>query len=125
MKKLISIVVIGLVWLLPGCGGNPLLQPDSPTNTSLLVMQAVRTNDFMSYRSLFSERRKEYASRETFDRLRGMYGGGAEFSHYELVTLASGEMALVRLTPKNNAGRVEVEDVIIVPEEMRKLFRLE
>lgn len=123
MKRVLIGTMTLLIWLLPGCGGNNWVTPDSPTNTSFLVMQAVRTNDFMSYQSLFREGRKEYASRETFDRLRGMYGGGAEFSHYELVTFAGGEMALVRLTPKNNAGRVEVEDVFIVPEEMRKLFR--
>ena len=41
---------------------------------------------------------------------------------YETITFDDGEMLLVRITPDKIDGEYKIEDVTIVPEEMRDFF---
>ena len=45
-----------------------------------------------------------------------------EYPNYETITFDDGEMLLVRITPDKIDGEYKIEDVTIVPEEMRDFF---
>jgi len=123
MKK--GIIFLNFLLLLTlaviGCNNNEL-KPVSPTNTTWLMKLAIDNQDYEHFSSLFSEGRKGIVSESEFSELKKMTSPGTEFSNYELLTFDNGQMLLVRLTPLGEDNIIEIEDVIVVPEDMKQLF---
>ncbi|WP_078379961.1 hypothetical protein [Sutcliffiella halmapala] len=120
MKRML--VVLSLLLLIgAGCSSNQTVNPDSPKNTAWLMKLAADNNDFAHFESLFSEGRKVAASQESFDQLRNLTSAGTSYASYELLTFENGEMVLVHLIPMED-GKIEIQDIIFVPKEMRELF---
>lgn len=97
-------------------------KPSSKENTALLMKLAIEQQDYDSFNSLFSEGRRGSISEDEFMELREMTTAGADFKSYELVTFENGEMLLVRLTPPNKNKEIEIEDVVMVPSELKEFF---
>ena len=106
-----------------GCSSKTV-KPDSPDNTALLMKLAIDNDDYVSFNSLFSDGRKGSISESDFKELKDITTAGAGYKRYELVTFENGEMLLVRLglTPPNENNEIEIEDVIVVPDDMKELF---
>ncbi|MCA1030919.1 hypothetical protein LCL95_07800 [Bacillus timonensis] len=85
---------------------------------------AIDNNDYASFDSLFADGRKGSISEMEFKELKGITTAGAGYKSYELLTFENGEMLLVklRLTPPHENNKIEIEDVIIVPDDMKELF---
>ncbi|MED4018924.1 hypothetical protein [Sutcliffiella cohnii] len=120
IKLLVLICVFFVVMV--GCSSNKV-QPDSTENVAWLMKLAINNNDYEAFDSLFSEGRKGSVSRTDFSEFEKLTTTGANYKKYELVTFENGEMLLVRLTPVNEDNEYEIEDVIVVPEEMKVLFK--
>ncbi|AST91302.1 hypothetical protein BC6307_08435 [Sutcliffiella cohnii] len=120
IKLLVLICVFFVVMV--GCSSNKV-QPDSTENVAWLMKLAIENDDYEAFDSLFSEGRKGSVSRTDFSEFTNLTTAGANYKKYELVTFENGEMLLVRLTPENEDNKYEIEDVIVVPEEMKVLFK--
>ncbi|WBL17127.1 hypothetical protein [Sutcliffiella sp. NC1] len=119
IKLLVLICAFFVVMV--GCSSNKV-QPDSTENVAWLMKLAIENNDYEAFDSLFSKGRKGSVSRTDFSEFTNLTTAGANYKKYELVTFENGEMLLVRLTPENEDNEYEIEDVIVVPEEMKVLF---
>ncbi len=118
-------VTISLLLLIIVVGCTSEIKPDSPENTTMLLNVSPVHNDFDAFTNLFNEGRQEYLGKqklkEQFEDLVQMNdrsSGSLSFRNFELLTFDTGEMVLVNLTPEI-AGEVKVEDIVIVPDEMK------
>jgi hypothetical protein len=105
-----------------GCS-NKTLKPDSPDNPAWLMKLAIDNNDYESFASLFSESRTGSISKSDFRELQDITTAGTEYKSYELITFENGQMLLVRLTPSDNNKEIKIEDVIVVSDEMKEMFK--
>lgn len=104
-----------------GCS-NETVKPNSPENTTWLMKLAIDNDDYESFNSLFSDGRKGSITESDFKELKDITTARAGYTRYELVTFDNGEMLLVRLTAADGNNEIEIEDVIVVPEDMKELF---
>lgn len=114
---LISILMICVVFT--SC--QKTMKPDTPQNTAWLMKLAIDNGDYERFNNLLSE--KNIISRDSFDEMKNKTTAVAGYIHYELITFENGEMLLVRLTPEKVNGEYKIEDVIIVPNEMKEIFK--
>lgn len=98
------------------------VKPDTPANAGLLMSHAINNGDYERFNALFSEGRKNTISRDKFNEMKNLISAGTGFTHYELLTFKNGEMLLVMLTPEKVNGKYKIEDVVIVPSEMKEIF---
>lgn len=123
MKSLLQfIVVIFFALGLIGCN-NKADWPAGPEYTAWQMKLAIDNKDYESFNDLFTDERKDSLSKEEFSALREITTAGSEYKNYEVITFENGQMLLVLLAPPNEDNEVKIEDVIVVPENMRQLFR--
>lgn len=126
MKEIIFSVMF-LFLFIYGCSNENEIQPDKPENTAMLMNHSLFFNDYDSFLALYSEGRRDSVTKELFDvlvQIKNESTGGANYRNYELVTFDNGKMLLIQLSHKRE-GRVEIENIIVVREEMQELFDLE
>ncbi|MCH1624534.1 hypothetical protein [Fredinandcohnia quinoae] len=119
--KYLIIFTIFIV-ILVGCS-NKTLKPDSSDNTSWLMKLAIDNNDYESFDALFSEGRKGSISESEFNELQDITTAGTDYKRYELLTFENGQMLLVRLAPSDNNTEIKIENVMLVPDEMKAMFK--
>jgi hypothetical protein len=119
---LLTSLLLGVVF---GCSSKTL-EPDTPENTAWLMKLAIENDNYASFDSLFAEGRKGSISESDFKELKKMTTAGSSYERYELVTFDNGEMLLVklRIPHSNEDSKIEIEDVIVVPDDMKELFNL-
>ena len=123
-NKILLIVLFTLMFsVFVSCAGDKVIRPNTPTNTAWLTKIAINNNDYERFNSFFSEDRKNAISEDMLSEFNKIGTPGASYIHYELVGFTNGEMLLMRLTAEKVDGAYKVENVIIVPEEMKKLFQ--
>lgn len=122
MKKLI--VILLLLGLLVGCRQN-VVKPDSPLNTAHIMKLSIDEQDYERFNQLFSEGKINTVTKSEFERLHTLTSARTTYSNYELLTFENGSMVLVKLTPPNEDGEIEIEDIKVVPREMKSLFAVE
>lgn len=116
--SIVSIIVLSL--FLSSC--EDTVKADTPYNAAWLVKLAIDENDYERFNEQFSESRKNTVSNESLDAMSALSTAGASYTNYELVTFENGEMLLVRLTPILIDGEYKIEDIIIVPDELKDFF---
>jgi hypothetical protein len=119
-KYLLMLAIFSVIFV--GCS-NKILKPDSPDNTAWLMKIALDSNNYESFNSLFSEGKKGSISKSEFKELQYIPTAVTDFKRYELLTFENGQMLLVKLTPPDNNKEIKIEDVIVVPDEMKELFK--
>lgn len=115
---LIGLVVV-LCFAFISC--QKALKPDTPANAAWLMKIAIDEGDYKWFQSLFTETRKDAVSAEMFDEMGGITTAGTSFIQYSVLTFENGEMILVRLSPETK-GEYKIEDVMIVPDDMKAFF---
>ena len=123
-KKIILIMFVVMASLFTSCSNSKRVELDTPDNATLLLTMAISNNNYDSFNELFSDGRKNIVSKETLTELSKISTAGSGNYLYELITFTNGEMLLVRYTAKKVDGEYKVEDVVKVPEEMKKLFKV-
>lgn len=83
----------------------------------------IDNNDYKGFNNLFSKGRKHSVSIEEFNKMNKLTTARTMYTNYEILTFTKGEMLLVRLTPVKVDGEYKMEDVIIVPEDMKSIFQ--
>lgn len=121
IKSIILISILMICVVLTSC--QKTVKSDTPQNTGWLMKLAIDNGDYERFNNLFSEGRKDIISRESFDEMKNITTAGTGHTHYQLLTFGNGEMLLVMLTPEKINGEYKIEDVIIVPNEMKGIFK--
>ncbi|MFD2445662.1 hypothetical protein ACFSO7_17010 [Bacillus sp. CGMCC 1.16607] len=118
---LLSLILMGVI---TGCS-NETVKPDNPENTARLMKSAIENDDYASFDSLFVDGRKGSISESDFKELKKITTTRAGYTRYQLVTFDNGEMLLVKLSipNPNENNEIEIEDVIVVPDDMTELFK--
>lgn len=119
-KALIIMCVMVFSLFLFSC--EDTVKPDTEQNATWLMKLAIDENDYERFNELFSEGRKNTVSEKIFDAMSELSTAGASYKNYELITFENGEMLLVKLTPMTIDGEYKIEDVMIVPDEMKSFF---
>lgn len=121
-RKSVYISLLLCIFIFSSCQSKNVLKPDTPENTVWLFKRAVDDGKYDNLNRLFMDERKNAVSIDTFKKLNEISTPGASFKHYQLLTFTNGEMVLIRLSPNKIEGEYRIEDLIIVPEETKKLF---
>lgn len=121
--KLIALLtVLYLVVMIAGCTRESQVKSDTPVNAAWMVKRAIDSNNYERFNSLFLESRKEYTSKQDFESMRRLITAGAEYTSYQLIRFSNGEMLLVKLTQEKINGEYRIEDIVVVPDDMKKIF---
>ena len=104
------------------CQQQKILTPETPSKASWLMKMRMDYKDYQGFKSLFSEGRKQSVPIEEFNKMSKLTTAKTDFKNYQVLTFENGEMLLVRLSSVKIDGEYKIEDVIIVPENMKSLF---
>ena len=94
---------------------------DTPANTTLLLDKAIKDNNYERFNELFTDSRKNVVSKEILNEFNSLSTSGTDYNLYEVLTYTNGEMFLVNLVPID--GEYQIQDIVKVPEEMKKIFQ--
>lgn len=121
-RNTLLLIVFTLIFpLFVACDDNRL-KPDTPTNTTVMLDMAIHGDNYERFNKLFSEERKNVASKDMLKELNNLSTEASSYTHYEVIEYSNGEMLLVRLNYRQEKGEYEVEDIVKIPKEMKKLF---
>ncbi|KOA21560.1 hypothetical protein CLHOM_00190 [Clostridium homopropionicum DSM 5847] len=120
-KAFLLIVFTLILSLFVACEGHTL-KPDTPENTTLLLDLRIGGNEYEKFNELFSEQRKNVVSKDMLKEFSNLSTKASMHTLYEVIEYSNGEMLLVRLNQKQGKGDYKVEDVVRIPEDMKKLF---
>lgn len=121
-KESVLIVIVLGISLLISCSKEKPIVPDTPANTLLILTSAINADNYDSFNALFSDGRKDTVSEEMFSEFNSMTAPGSAHSLYGVITYSNGEMLLARLSVIKTDGKYKIEDVVKIPDEMKKLF---
>ncbi len=121
-RNALLLIAFALIFpLFVACDGNTM-KPDTPTNTIAMLGVSIDGNNYERFNKLFSEKRKDVASKDMLKELNDLSTEASLNTHYEVIEYSNGEMLLVRLNYRQEKGEYEVEDIVKIPKEMKKLF---
>lgn len=93
---------------------------EGPVDVGLSFKEAVRVENYALAHTLVAEGRKENVSKETLKKINEIMSAGTSYKTYQLLQFNNGEMVLLNLTPDE---KFEIQNVVIVPEELKSLFK--
>ena len=123
MKIKSAFLIILLIFCVVFTSCQKTVKPDTPQNIGWLMKLAIDNDDYEKFNKLFSDGRKNIISQGSFDEMRNITTAETGYTHYELLTFENGEMLLVRLSPEKINGEYKIEDVTIVPDKMKELYK--
>ncbi|MGM0805998.1 MAG: hypothetical protein ACQET8_14725 [Bacillota bacterium] len=89
-------------------------------DVGLAFKQAVSVKNYDLVRTLLAEGRKKQMKDEDFKKINDLMSAGTTYKTYQLLEFDNGEMVLLHLTPTD---KYEIQDVIIVPEGLKSIFK--
>ena len=129
MIKKWTILAMLTLTTLSGCQSD--LRPTTPINTSILLTQYLESENYALFNSIVSELSQENISEADFKQLIQLKKSGqsstpsTSFQLYTTLTFDNGNMILVNFVPAIDApidGKYLIQDVTLVPDEMKSLF---
>jgi hypothetical protein len=102
------------------CSNNNL-KADTPENTAWLLKQAIDSKDIDMVNLYFTESRKGTISEAELEELSNLATAGSETRTYGFIQFDNGEMLLLDVVKGKDSYKIQ--DIFIVPEEMKSLFQ--
>jgi hypothetical protein len=121
-KRFVLIGVVCIFSLLVSCNNAKPIKPNTPGNALFLLSMAINSNNYDSFNALFYDGNKNVTSKESLTEYSSKTTAGSDHKLYGLITYSNGEMFLAKLSVNKIDGEYKVEDLVKVPEEMKKLF---
>ncbi len=90
-----------------------------PVDVGFDFKEAVRMERYADARNLMTEERIDAIPEDTLKKVNEMMSSGSSFKTYQLLEFTNGEMVLLNLTPNKE---YEIQNVTIVPDEMKSVF---
>lgn len=78
---------------------------------------------YNAFNDFFIEELREKISKEEFEKMSDISTAGWEERSYHLIEFTNNEMLLVYLTPNKINGKYYIQDIKIVPDELREFFK--
>ncbi|MGD6942369.1 hypothetical protein ACQCT6_10050 [Cytobacillus gottheilii] len=94
-------------------------QRSGPVDVGFDFKEAVRLERYTDARNLMTEERIDAIPEDTLKKVNEMMSSGTSFKTYQLLEFTNGEMVLLNLTPNKE---YEIQNVTIVPDEMKSVF---
>jgi hypothetical protein len=119
------VLILFLSSILVACSNdNEALKPNSPQNTTSLMKMYALQDNYEEFKSLFLNGTDAERTQASFNQLKGIATSSSGINSFTLLTFDNGEMVLVQLIPiPNQEGKVLIQNVIKVPEEMKVFIR--
>jgi hypothetical protein len=120
-------VIINVIFLIVIIKGEQEINPDTPVEVAALMMEAAgNTNNHASMKELLHKPYQEVVSEGDFQKITEIHTGSAELFSYSVVSFRdkSGEdnVLLLKLTDELDDGKIKIQEIKIVPEEMEQLL---
>lgn len=127
MKRKILLLIIStlIISLFVACESDPGTKADTPLNTTMMVDEALHTNNYKEFNELFIQERKNVVSKNKFNEYTSLITQQSDVELYEVIKYRNDEMFLVNFAPAKIDGEYKIENVVRIPKEMRKLFETE
>jgi uncharacterized membrane protein YvbJ len=94
-----------------------------PDDVGYSFQRAVQFENYVLAKRLITERRQEHISDETLKKVHEIMSAGTSFKTYQLLEFGNGEMVLLNLHNLTPDGEYEIQDVVIVPDELKSIFK--
>ncbi|MHA6484120.1 hypothetical protein ACX1C1_19690 [Paenibacillus sp. strain BS8-2] len=115
-KSIKTLLIITFILIVTACTED---NKSDPIETAMKLMKTIYSDDYEEFQSLYLDHRNTEATKELFSKLKEINDSKANFESYSLIKLGNGEMILVNHTPGKD---FEVQDVIILTDEFKKIF---
>lgn len=123
MKKgIVTLCIIIACLGLISCSKDKVVKSDTPTNTAMVMKNAIDSKNYEAFNKLFSEDRKGIITEKDFNEFNKVSTAGASHKLYTTISFTNGEMLLIKLTTEKINGEYKIEDVVQVPDEMKAFF---
>ena len=98
------------------------VKPDTLHNVNWLMKLSLDDNDYTEFNNLFIEGRRGKISLEEFEKMSDISTAGWEDRSYQLIKFSNGEMLLVYVSPSKLNGKYYIQDIKIVPNDLKDFF---
>jgi hypothetical protein len=93
---------------------------EGPVDVGISFKEAIRVENYELAKTLMAEGRQKHITEETLNKVNEVMSAGTSFKTYELLEFDDGEIVLLNLTPED---KYEIQDVVIVPDELKSIFK--
>ncbi|WP_138417121.1 hypothetical protein [Aquibacillus sediminis] len=120
-------VAVNVVFVVLYLKGEPEIKHDTPIEVASSIMVAAGNNDnYQSIKRLLHQPYREIILEDKLRQITQMHTGGAELFSYSVVSFrdetGNDHVLLLKLTPKLEDGKIKIQDIKIVPEELGQLL---
>lgn len=125
MKKAGIYIILFAIFIIIGYNAwyQREVKPDTPHNVSWLMKLSLDENNYNAFNDFFIEGLRGEISQEEFEKMSDISTAGWEERSYHLIEFTNNEMLLVYLTPNKINGKYYIQDIKIVPDELREFFK--
>jgi hydrogenase maturation factor len=94
-----------------------------PADVGYSFHRAVQVENYVFAKTLIDEGRQKYISDETLKKVNEIMTSGTSYKSYQLLEFDNGEMVLLNLHNNTPDSKYKIQDVVIVPDELKVAFK--
>lgn len=98
------------------------VKPDTPHNVSWLMKLALDEKNYTLFNSYFIEGRRGKISQEEFEKISDISTAAWGEESYQLIKFSNGEMLMIYLSPSKINGKLYIQDIKMVPDDLKDFF---
>lgn len=117
---IIVVIIVGAMRFISLNRKQRYIKTDNYNNVVTAVCLSLFADDYDAFLRLFMN--KDKASREEFNKLKNLRTDKSSSSQYAIIKYSNNEMLLIELTPQKINGEYKIQNIKVVPNEMKKLF---
>lgn len=117
---IIVVIIVGAMYFISLNRKQRYIKTDNYNNVVTAVCLSLFADDYDAFSRLFMN--KDKASREEFNKLKNLRTDKSSSSQYAIIKYSNNEMLLIELTPQKINGEYKIQNIKVVPNEMKKLF---
>lgn len=117
---IIVAIIVGAMHFISSNRKQRYIKTDNYNNVVTAVCLSLFADDYDAFSRLSMN--KDKASREEFNKLKNLRTDKSSSSQYAIIKYSNNEMLLIELTPQKINGEYKIENIKVVPNEMKELF---